>query len=174
MFNELIVQSWMISLCYSSIFFVKRMEHTSAPPSSTISFVTGSLCTAAVSPTPLLPLPVVYTPLGATLTMCFSSWLLATPGSPIKQTWTSPLIYTLNLCRSHGQSKGELLHTTFLGGLILQNLEKGHCQKGGTRVQTFMPSESCREGAPTNSNNRAFLTSSCPKISGAIEEASLE
>jgi hypothetical protein len=35
--------------------------------------------TAAVRPTPLLPLPVVYTARGATLATCLSSWLLATP-----------------------------------------------------------------------------------------------
>lgn len=41
-----------------------------------------SQLTAAVSPTPELPFPVVYTPLGATDAMYLSSWDLATPGSP--------------------------------------------------------------------------------------------
>lgn len=38
--------------------------------------------TAAVSPTPELPFPVVYTPRGATDEMYLSSWDFATPGSP--------------------------------------------------------------------------------------------
>eukprot|EP00959_Pyramimonas_sp_CCMP1952_P252385 5273345-Pyramimonas_sp.AAC.2 len=40
---------------------------TSAPPSSTMSLVTGSLITEAVRPTPLDPRPVVYTARGASL-----------------------------------------------------------------------------------------------------------
>jgi len=46
---------------------------TKAPPSRTTSFETGSLRTAAVKPTPEEPLPVVYTPLGAKLEICFKS-----------------------------------------------------------------------------------------------------
>ena len=48
----------------------------------TISEVTGSLWTAAVSPTPEEPLPVVYTALGEMWAMCLISCDLATPGSP--------------------------------------------------------------------------------------------
>jgi hypothetical protein len=53
--------------------------------------LTGSLLIAAVRPTPEEPLPVVYTPRGATDAMYFSSCDLATPGSPIKQMFMSPL-----------------------------------------------------------------------------------
>ena len=42
----------------------------------------GSFNTAAVSPTPEDPLPVVYIPRGAICDMCFKSWDFATPGSP--------------------------------------------------------------------------------------------
>ena len=59
----------------------------------TISSVTGSRMTAAVKPTPLEPLPVVYTPLGATFVIYFNNCDFATPGSPIKQTLISPLIF---------------------------------------------------------------------------------
>lgn len=48
----------------------------------TISEVTGSLCTAAVRPTPEDPLPVVYTALGEICAMYLISCDLATPGSP--------------------------------------------------------------------------------------------
>jgi hypothetical protein len=40
--------------------------------------------TDAVSPTPELPRPVVYTARGASLQTYLSSWLLATPGSPMR------------------------------------------------------------------------------------------
>jgi len=46
---------------------------TNAPPSKHSSFVTGSLITAAVSPTPEDPFPVVYTPLGEIAEICFKS-----------------------------------------------------------------------------------------------------
>lgn len=55
---------------------------TRAPPSKQSSFVTGSLNTAAVNPTPDEPLPVVYIPLGEIDEICFNSYDLATPGSP--------------------------------------------------------------------------------------------
>ena len=48
----------------------------------TISEVTGSLCTAAVRPTPEDPLPVVYTALGEMCAMYLISCDFATPGSP--------------------------------------------------------------------------------------------
>lgn len=47
-------------------------------PSRVSSLVTESLTTAAVSPTPELPLPVVYTPLGATRAMYLINCDLAT------------------------------------------------------------------------------------------------
>ncbi len=46
---------------------------TKAPPSRAISPVTGSFRIAAVRPTPELPLPVVYTPLGHKLETCLSN-----------------------------------------------------------------------------------------------------
>uniref|UniRef100_A0A7C9ELW2 Uncharacterized protein n=1 Tax=Opuntia streptacantha TaxID=393608 RepID=A0A7C9ELW2_OPUST len=46
-------------LSNSSMAQIPISASTSAPPSRTISLVTGSFCTAAVRPTPLLPLPVV-------------------------------------------------------------------------------------------------------------------
>ena len=67
---------------------------TSAPPSKTISEVTGSLWTAAVNPTPLEPFPVVYTALGEMCAICLINWLLATPGSParIAPLYSMPLL----------------------------------------------------------------------------------
>ena len=38
---------------------------TNAPPDKNISHVCGSIMTEAVKPTPELPFPVVYIPLGA-------------------------------------------------------------------------------------------------------------
>lgn len=52
-----------------------------------------SLTTAAVSPTPDEPFPVVYTPLGDTDAMYFNNCDLATPGSPINKIFTSPRIF---------------------------------------------------------------------------------
>jgi hypothetical protein len=49
-----------------------------------------TLVTYAVSPTALLPLPLVYTPRGATRWMKPSSWLLDTLGSPTTSTLMSP------------------------------------------------------------------------------------
>ena len=46
------------------------------PPSSDISPVRLSRTTAAVKPTPELPLPVVYTPRGATVAMYLRSYRL--------------------------------------------------------------------------------------------------
>ena len=43
---------------------------TRAPPSRHSSFDTGSRITAAVSPTPEEPFPVVYTPRGLITEMC--------------------------------------------------------------------------------------------------------
>jgi len=60
-------------LSNSSIQQIPVSAKTKAPPSRTTSFETGSLRTAAVKPTPEEPLPVVYTPLGAKLEICFKS-----------------------------------------------------------------------------------------------------
>mmetsp|Transcript_63592 Transcript_63592/g.201109 ORF Transcript_63592/g.201109 Transcript_63592/m.201109 type:complete len:286 (-) Transcript_63592:1146-2003(-) len=85
------ITSWMAVRSLSSILSNSSMQQmplsasTSAPPSSTNSLVTGSRVTAAVKPTPLDPLPVVYTPRGATEAMCLRSCDLATPGSPMRQ-----------------------------------------------------------------------------------------
>lgn len=56
----------------------------------------GSLTIAAVRPTPELPFPVVYTPLGASVEICLSNWDLAIPGSPIRATLIYPLIFILS------------------------------------------------------------------------------
>lgn len=50
-------------LSNSSIKQIPLSASTNAPPSRTHSPVTGSLCTPAVKPTALAPLPVVYTTL---------------------------------------------------------------------------------------------------------------
>ena len=67
--NAAIGRAFKIQRCGS----LRGALRTSAPPSSTNSEVFGSLITAAVRPTPEEPLPVVYTPRGATLEMCFKS-----------------------------------------------------------------------------------------------------
>ena len=78
----------MLVLSYSSILSNSSIQHTpisantKAPPSKHISLEIGSLITAAVSPTPEDPLPVVYTPLGDITEICFNIYDLATPGSP--------------------------------------------------------------------------------------------
>mmetsp|Transcript_18826 Transcript_18826/g.64108 ORF Transcript_18826/g.64108 Transcript_18826/m.64108 type:complete len:342 (-) Transcript_18826:199-1224(-) len=129
------ITSWMEVRSVSSILSNSSMQQmpmsaiTSAPPSSTISPVSVSRVTAAVRPAPELPRPVVYTPRGDTFTMCFSSWLFATPGSPMRQRWISP--------------------------------------------RSFIPSASVRLEPPQSCSSIAFLMSSWPKISGAMDLASL-
>lgn len=140
------------------------LNRTSAPPSRTNSFVTGSFWTAAVRPTPLLPRPVVYTPLGATLMICFRSWLFATPGSPIRHMCKSPLICTL---------RGLTLSIQAVGDIKVLLLNTSDHKSWQHNMHTFMPSVSFRWGAPTSSNSSAFLTSSCPNISGAKDLANL-
>lgn len=69
---------------------------TNAPAYNDNYLECGSTTIAAVRPTPELPLPVVYTALGAKFDMLFNNWDLAIPGSPIKATLISPLILTLS------------------------------------------------------------------------------
>lgn len=144
------VRSLSSILSNSSIQQIPLSARTSAPPSKIISPVSVSRWIDAVKPTPLLPRPVVYTPLrrfkslesknvnfneskesdlGATVTMCFKSWDFATPGSPMRQTWISPRI--------------------------------------------LIPSSSLLATPPQSNKSNAFLTSSCPNISGEIDCASL-
>ena len=78
------------TLSNSSIHTTPPSANTIAPPSITKFLETGSLMTDAVSPAALLPLPDVYTPIGATFSTNFSSWLLAVPGSPSSSTLMSP------------------------------------------------------------------------------------
>ena len=93
------ITSWMAVRSLSSILSNSSMQQmplsasTKAPPSRTISSVTGSRITAAVRPTPEEPRPEVYTPRGATLEMYLSSCDLATPGSPMRQMLMSPRIF---------------------------------------------------------------------------------
>jgi hypothetical protein len=66
------------------------------------TLLTGSLLIAAVRPTPEEPLPVVYTPRGATDAIYLSSCDLATPGSPIKHILMSPLYEVINyMCNKY-------------------------------------------------------------------------
>jgi len=71
------ITSWIDVRSFSSILSNSSIQHTPisaktrAPPSKHNSFVTGSLITAAVKPTPEEPLPVVYTPLGEITEICF-------------------------------------------------------------------------------------------------------
>ncbi len=51
-----------------------------------------SRTTAAVRPAAVEPLPEVYNPLGAILAQNFSISDFAVPGSPTRNTFTSPLI----------------------------------------------------------------------------------
>mmetsp|Transcript_46916 Transcript_46916/g.92908 ORF Transcript_46916/g.92908 Transcript_46916/m.92908 type:complete len:264 (-) Transcript_46916:910-1701(-) len=91
--------SWIAVRSFSSILSNSSMQQmpmsarTRAPPSRETSPVALSRVTAAVRPTPLEPLPVVYTERGAILHTCFSNWLFATPGSPMKSVWMSPRIF---------------------------------------------------------------------------------
>mmetsp|Transcript_13665 Transcript_13665/g.57836 ORF Transcript_13665/g.57836 Transcript_13665/m.57836 type:complete len:221 (+) Transcript_13665:706-1368(+) len=77
-------------LSNSSMQQMPRSDKTSAPDSSTMSFVSGSLCTYAVRPTADEPLPDVYIPRGATLLTYVSSCDFETPGSPTRMTLRSP------------------------------------------------------------------------------------
>mmetsp|Transcript_10268 Transcript_10268/g.25163 ORF Transcript_10268/g.25163 Transcript_10268/m.25163 type:complete len:255 (-) Transcript_10268:492-1256(-) len=86
----MLTRSWSFILSNSSMRHTPRSASTSAPPSSTHSRVTGSLCTAAVSPTAEAPLPVVYTQRDAVFSTYFRNWLLATPGSPRSSMLMSP------------------------------------------------------------------------------------
>ena len=69
---------------------------TRAPASNDNYLVLGSVMIAAVKTTPELPLPVVYTALGARCDMLFNNCDLAIPGSPINATFIYPLILTLS------------------------------------------------------------------------------
>ena len=64
---------------------------TIAPPSSWNSPELASLITEAVSPAAELPLPLVYTEIGAHLSTNFRNYDLATDGSPKSRTLISPL-----------------------------------------------------------------------------------
>mmetsp|Transcript_17266 Transcript_17266/g.42642 ORF Transcript_17266/g.42642 Transcript_17266/m.42642 type:complete len:227 (-) Transcript_17266:744-1424(-) len=86
----MLTRSWSFILSNSSIRHTPRSASTSAPPSSTHSRVTGSLCTAAVSPTADAPLPVVYTHLDAVFSMYLRNCDLAVPGSPRSSMLMSP------------------------------------------------------------------------------------
>merc|ERR1719446_1809213 len=77
-----------------------RSESTSAPLSSTSSLVTGSLLIVAVRPTALLPLPEVYTPLGATLYENCRSCDFAVEGSPQSNVLISGRQRPLLLCET--------------------------------------------------------------------------
>ena len=95
------IASWMDTrslsfiLSNSSIRHTPRSASTSAPPSSVHSRVTGSLCTAAVSPTAEAPLPVVYTARCAVFSTYLRNCDLAVPGSPSSSTLMSPLSLAL-------------------------------------------------------------------------------
>mmetsp|Transcript_574 Transcript_574/g.1322 ORF Transcript_574/g.1322 Transcript_574/m.1322 type:complete len:241 (-) Transcript_574:592-1314(-) len=90
------VRSCSFILSNSSMRQTPRSARTSAPPSRVHSFVSGSLCTFAVSPTALAPFPVLYTALGAVASAYLSIWLLAVPGSPRTRTLTSPRMRCLS------------------------------------------------------------------------------
>ena len=96
-------------LSNSSIQHTPSSASTRAPPSNTISLVTGSFITAAVRPTPDDPLPVVYWLLGASLSMNPSNWLLATPGSPIRQM----LMFPGEEMKQKGMSIISLIHIAY-------------------------------------------------------------
>ena len=68
--------------------------NTKAPASRESYLDWGSVTIAAVRPTPELPFPDVYIPLGVNLATCFRSCDLAIPGSPISATLIYPLILT--------------------------------------------------------------------------------
>ena len=86
----MLTRSWSFILSNSSIRHTPLSASTSAPPSSVHSRVIGSLCTAAVSPTALAPLPVVYTARDAVFSTYLRNWLLAVPGSPSSSMLMSP------------------------------------------------------------------------------------
>ena len=88
--------SWMLVRSASFILSNSSMQHTpwsastSAPPSNTHSRVSMSLCTDAVSPTALAPLPVVYTERCDVASTYLRNCDLAVPGSPSTRTLMSP------------------------------------------------------------------------------------
>lgn len=90
------VRSYSLILSNSSIQHTPMSASTRAPAYRKTSLVKGSIVIAAVSPTPELPLPDVYTPLGAIWAMCLSSWDFAMPGSPIRPMLISPRILKLS------------------------------------------------------------------------------
>ena len=73
------ITSWIATQSYSSILSNSSIQQiplsakTNAPPSNTISLVSGSLVIVAVKPAPDEPLPVVYIPLGVIWDMNFKS-----------------------------------------------------------------------------------------------------
>lgn len=96
------ITSWIAVRSYSLILSNSSMQHTpisartNAPAYRNTYLVCGSMVIAAVKPTPELPFPVVYTPLGAIWAMCFNSCDFAIPGSPINATFIYPRILKLS------------------------------------------------------------------------------
>jgi len=90
------IPSWIATRSYSSSLSNSSMHNT---PLSANTIAPASMCrlrfssytTAAVKPTPELPLPVVLMQLGAMFIMARSSWDLPQPGSPHSKTLMSPL-----------------------------------------------------------------------------------
>jgi len=75
------------------VIYKQKLTKTIAPASSRRSPVSGSLVTAAVKPTPLLPRPVVLIARGAMFSTNRSSWDLPHEGSPTINTLISPRIW---------------------------------------------------------------------------------
>jgi len=90
------ITSWMATRSASDILSNSSMQTTPpsastiAPASSRRSPVSPSVVTAAVSPTPLLPRPVVLMASGATCMTARSSCDFATEGSPTMRQLMSP------------------------------------------------------------------------------------
>mmetsp|Transcript_43133 Transcript_43133/g.107782 ORF Transcript_43133/g.107782 Transcript_43133/m.107782 type:complete len:226 (+) Transcript_43133:344-1021(+) len=80
-------------LSNSSMHTIPLSANTIAPASSRRSDVSLSMVTAAVSPTPEAPRPVVEMARGAMLSRKRSSWDLPQEGSPIISRWMSPRMW---------------------------------------------------------------------------------
>lgn len=104
----------------------------------TISEVTGSLCTAAVRPTPEDPLPVVYTALGEICAMYFINCDLATPGSPAWLTSIFSHVYYLLQYFEHRQTKEVCYLLASLPFLLLMSMVYGPTKSVQVRRHTVV------------------------------------
>jgi len=153
------ITSWIATLSCScilsnsSIQQIPRSARTRAPPSRTNSSVTGSFCTTAVKPTPDEPRPVVY-------------WKnVFTNSEEVNHltSWSKSVNETKKLGFSNTRisHQNEIHISSDLHARIYEKELSNYSNWDYLLVFLFVP--------PISRSKSAFLTSVCPKISGAMD-----